>query len=107
MIRLRGYLFVAFLSASGLAFSHGGGLDGEGCHNDKKAGGYHCHRGPLAGKSFASKDAMLKAKAQGGAPAPKGSGCESKAVSKDGKPLSGAAKASFMKKCEADAKGGK
>jgi hypothetical protein len=26
--------------------------------------------------------------------------CESKAVSKDGKPLSGAAKTSFMKKCE-------
>lgn len=34
------------------------------------------------------------------------SDCESKAVSKDGKPLSGAAKASFIKKCEADAKGG-
>lgn len=31
------------------------------------------------------------------------SSCESKAVSKDGKPLSGAAKASFMKKCEKDA----
>lgn len=29
--------------------------------------------------------------------------CASKAVSKDGKPLSGAAKASAMKKCEADA----
>jgi hypothetical protein len=28
--------------------------------------------------------------------------CEAKAVSKDGKPLAGAAKASFMKKCEAD-----
>jgi hypothetical protein len=33
------------------------------------------------------------------------SGCEAKAVSKAGKPLAGAAKASFMKKCEADAKG--
>ena len=28
--------------------------------------------------------------------------CESKAVSKDGKPLAGAAKASFMKKCMHD-----
>ena len=27
--------------------------------------------------------------------------CETKAVSKDGKPLAGAAKTSFMKKCEA------
>ena len=32
------------------------------------------------------------------------SDCEAKAVSKDGKPLAGAAKTSFMKKCEADAK---
>jgi hypothetical protein len=29
--------------------------------------------------------------------------CEAKAVSKDGKPLAGAAKTSFIKKCEADA----
>jgi hypothetical protein len=29
--------------------------------------------------------------------------CESKAVGKDGKPLAGAAKSSFMKKCKADA----
>ena len=29
--------------------------------------------------------------------------CESKAVSKDGKPLAGAAKNSFMTKCEKDA----
>jgi hypothetical protein len=28
--------------------------------------------------------------------------CEAKAVTKDGKPLAGAAKASFMKKCESD-----
>ena len=33
------------------------------------------------------------------------SDCETKAVSKDGKPLAGAAKTSFVKKCEADAGG--
>jgi hypothetical protein len=33
--------------------------------------------------------------------------CESKAVSKDGKPLSGAAKTSFVKKCKQDACEGK
>ncbi len=33
--------------------------------------------------------------------------CESKAVSKDGKPLSGAAKTSFIKKCKQDACEGK
>jgi hypothetical protein len=30
--------------------------------------------------------------------------CEAKAVSKDGKPLAGAAKTAFMKKCEGDGK---
>ena len=33
--------------------------------------------------------------------------CESKAMSKDGKPLAGAAKTSFMKKCKQDACEGK
>jgi hypothetical protein len=39
------------------------------------------------------------------APAYAAGSCEAKAVSKDGKPLTGAAKTSFMKKCEADAGG--
>ncbi len=34
---------------------HGGGLDDLGCHHNRKAGGYHCHRGVLTGRSFASK----------------------------------------------------
>ena len=25
--------------------AHSGGLNAEGCHNDRKRGGYHCHRG--------------------------------------------------------------
>ena len=28
--------------------AHGGGLDASGCHNDRKRGGYHCHRGSIA-----------------------------------------------------------
>ena len=32
------------------------------------------------------------------------SDCDAKALSKDGKPLAGAAKTTFIKKCEADAK---
>ena len=27
----------------GLALAHPGGLNAEGCHNDRKRGGYHCH----------------------------------------------------------------
>jgi hypothetical protein len=33
--------------------------------------------------------------------------CESKAIGKDGKPLAGAAKTGFLKKCKADACDGK
>ena len=28
------------------ALAHGGGLNAEGCHNNKKTGDYHCHRSP-------------------------------------------------------------
>ncbi|HEY0502912.1 MAG TPA: excalibur calcium-binding domain-containing protein [Lysobacter sp.] len=34
-----------FAYASG-AWAHGGGLNAEGCHHDRKNGGYHCHRAP-------------------------------------------------------------
>lgn len=36
------------LTPGGPADAHGGGLNAEGCHNDRKNGGYHCHRGPAA-----------------------------------------------------------
>ena len=58
---------VTILSVSALlvttvtAHAHGGGLDSHGCHHDRKNGGYHCHQGPLAGHSFASKHEMLTA----------------------------------------------
>ena len=37
------------------ASAHPGGLNAEGCHNDRKTGGYHCHRGDQTPKpqSFA------------------------------------------------------
>lgn len=38
-----------------VALAHGGGLDALGCHHNRSAGGYHCHRGPLDGRSFSSK----------------------------------------------------
>ena len=37
-------VFTAFLVAEA-AYSHGGGLNAEGCHNNRKTGEYHCHRG--------------------------------------------------------------
>ncbi len=52
-----------------------------------------------AGPSAAAKPAV-PAETQSAA-----SNCEAKAVDKNGKPLAGAAKASFIKKCEAGNKG--
>ena len=45
---MRATLAIAVLAlgvASSGALAHGGGLDANGCHHDRKRGGYHCHRG--------------------------------------------------------------
>lgn len=39
------------LIAPAAALAHPGGLNSEGCHNDRKNGGYHCHRGSSGGPS--------------------------------------------------------
>ena len=57
----------------------------------------------LASTLFATN--VVLAETPAAAPAAAGT-CEAKAVSKEGKPLAGAAKAAFMKKCEKDSKGG-
>jgi len=31
---------------AGPALAHGGGLNAEGCHTNRKTGEYHCHRSP-------------------------------------------------------------
>ena len=56
---LSAFLSLAFGSE---VFAHGGRLDGLGCHNNKKKGSYHCHRGVLAGQEFPSRDNALNAK---------------------------------------------
>ena len=39
------------------ALAHGGGLNAEGCHNDRKGGtGYHCHRDSKPAKSSSSRN---------------------------------------------------
>lgn len=46
---------LAALSLAPVAKAHPGGLNGEGCHNNRKTGGYHCHRGASAAPSRAMK----------------------------------------------------
>ncbi|TFH26975.1 MAG: SHOCT domain-containing protein [Myxococcales bacterium] len=45
-----------------------GALDSYGCHDDKRYGTYHCHRGNYQTIEFPSKSAMLKAMQGGVAP---------------------------------------
>lgn len=40
-------LSFAMLVSSSAATAHLGGLNALGCHNDRKNGGYHCHRAPV------------------------------------------------------------
>lgn len=45
------------------AAAHPGGLNAEGCHNDRKRGGYHCHRAPSAGASRTAPAALFSGRA--------------------------------------------
>lgn len=36
-------LAIALLLASTFALAHSGGKDANGCHNERRTGGYHCH----------------------------------------------------------------
>ena len=57
----------------------------------------------LLAASVASAQAPTPAASKSAPAAPAASKCAAKAVDKDGKPLIGAVKASFIRKCEADA----
>ncbi|WP_083721106.1 excalibur calcium-binding domain-containing protein [Sphingopyxis sp. QXT-31] len=39
--------------------AHPGGLAADGCHNDRKNGGRHCHRAPAQSSSSSSKPQRL------------------------------------------------
>ena len=43
--------FLVMLFSPQTVEAHPGGLAADGCHNDRKNGGRHCHRGPKAGQS--------------------------------------------------------
>src|SRR5688572_22497579 len=46
---------LAFLACNVLA--HGGGLNAQGCHNNRKTGEYHCHRAPSVAAIKAAQEA--------------------------------------------------
>jgi len=42
----KGLLLLLTYASAPVAFAHGGGLNSEGCHNNRKTGEYHCHKPP-------------------------------------------------------------
>ncbi len=52
-------IFFIFLILSHKAYSHGGGLNKQGCHNNRSTGDYHCHRGSSNSKSTTSKSGSI------------------------------------------------
>jgi len=65
-------LTVLALTSGGTA-AHGGGLNAEGCHHDRKNGGYHCHRGPASRSPNAERFAPARSTPSNAA-APRGGG---------------------------------
>lgn len=43
---MRVWGLVLFLTLPETVAAHGGGLDAQGCHTNRKTGDYHCHRPP-------------------------------------------------------------
>lgn len=53
-------VLIVVMTTAQKANAHGGGLDSYGCHNNRKEGTYHCHRGQFSGRTFASQAEMLR-----------------------------------------------
>ena len=83
-MRIAAYIMaLGALSMSVMASAHSGGLNAEGCHNNRKTGDYHCHRGNSAPapvqrpqRAFGGSDAYYpncaSARAAGAAPLRRG-----------------------------------
>jgi hypothetical protein len=50
--------FFVFALSTSEAFAHSGGLNAEGCHNDRKRGGYHCHQAPSSSNNRVRQGAV-------------------------------------------------
>ena len=58
--RLLAALGLLCLAMAAAATAHPGGLNAQGCHNDRKTGDYHCHRAATA-RSLVSTPARRSA----------------------------------------------
>lgn len=66
-------LAAGLLAISTASFAHPGGLNSEGCHNNRRTGGYHCHRArPAPVSNGAYYRNCAAARAAGAAPVMRG-----------------------------------
>jgi hypothetical protein len=42
-IKILAILSVLAITLPSIAYAHSGGTDRNGCHHERKTGGYHCH----------------------------------------------------------------
>lgn len=72
-MKLPGLFVASIILVGGLAIpaapalSHGGGLNAEGCHNNRKTGDYHCHRGGGASRASTKRSFGALGSSGGGA----------------------------------------
>lgn len=52
---MRPLILALVLMAPSSALAHGGGLNAQGCHNDRRNGGYHCHRAQAPARQSPSR----------------------------------------------------
>lgn len=81
-------------ASANAVYAHGGGLNAEGCHNNRKTGDYHCHRGAKAAVPLASYSPLpsgsayysncAAARAAGAAPVRAGDAGYSRRLDRDG-----------------------
>ena len=60
-------LSLAWGTVASTTIAHGGGLNAEGCHNNRKTGGYHCHRGGSSTRASSSRTYGVASSGRSGA----------------------------------------
>lgn len=72
MFKIISAIALAAAAAPAPLAAHGGGLNADGCHNDRKNGGYHCHRAPPPPPTPPPYENCAAARAAGAAPVYRG-----------------------------------
>lgn len=66
MMRIVVVAALVLASPPAVAVAHPGGLNAEGCHNNRRTGDYHCHRGGARSAPARSRALGLTARSGGG-----------------------------------------